>query len=1011
MANESSEDSGGMAIGAANWEQPDGLGWQLWRRAQTTGLLTQPIQRQLARSRAVFLRDLVPLATAIRRRWATGENSRAAWSLGDLPFFLGRFSFPRERSEHLSMPRLTAARRFVNASPVSSDFAIARSPEAAAGTLHTAAGAGDAAHAMVAARQNAGDSDSFQASPVARRVDPAPAQATVATHSGIDSRADSANTARHSLAPPVPMTTVRTIPVSRGTAILFRAIAERHIPLSPSLRRSDVNSLRTESRIRSALMQRMYEGSAPLVTAARGGMRTSEQGSRATAATAQEYRTVRVSRAELPAATPPGGPGEKNTSPSSPAMPIAVVRAVERAPSSAGSGSTPDTAGGETSAQGYDEIPGIVPPGPGAVTDIISRSPATGSPVGMGQEPITVPHPMREEPDTVPPAHGAGATVSRTAGARSGMTHPNPWLPGGAIAGMILRSLWRRPAGGAPLGLPAAKLTSAQIFTRLGSGIARSFGARGILATQSRATLRIATARAQEIGVGGGASSASPTGLVEREIFTEPQPRPVTPPTAKPEPNRESSAATLVASAPAREIVLTAGAAAVAAQNLIGRETFGSQQLRTVEASDDRRPTADARGAGGEKEVQTVRAWPLGGVNDFTAARTMPGFASPMTPLVSRLAAMPLSIAPVLKGGVARTGVPAVFTRISAAPSRKITRAAYRASARADGADFGGESAAGISTVPGGGLEALRTREAPDSTLGLFPSRGFAEAASGDGNATSMHGGTPPAQLQADSFAVVNAHPPSLGIDGGIFRAAADFGAIYVPRAGGNPQGWSTLHQGFMSSAGIPWNRSLIQRAARAPAAPLFIARTADSRAAVGDQPLGVTTPEQPMRSADVFSSGWIPGSAVSAVSEFHSQTAGAVAALLLARHLAMAAPTILRRSDFRISQDWRATAPATGETSYAMPLAALTIGGEERGRTVGQRVNGTAIQTAPQLPVATVPNAVAISEGGTTRSPNSQTDAAKPQVDLDTLVEKTWQKLLRKLTIERERRGYTRWA
>jgi hypothetical protein len=93
------------------------------------------------------------------------------------------------------------------------------------------------------------------------------------------------------------------------------------------------------------------------------------------------------------------------------------------------------------------------------------------------------------------------------------------------------------------------------------------------------------------------------------------------------------------------------------------------------------------------------------------------------------------------------------------------------------------------------------------------------------------------------------------------------------------------------------------------------------------------------------------------------------------------------------------------------MPLAALTIGGEERGRTVGQRVNGTAIQTAPQLPVATVPNAVAISEGGTTRSPNSQTDAAKPQVDLDTLVEKTWQKLLRKLTIERERRGYTRWG
>jgi hypothetical protein len=124
-----------------------------------------------------------------------------------------------------------------------------------------------------------------------------------------------------------------------------------------------------------------------------------------------------------------------------------------------------------------------------------------------------------------------------------------------------------------------------------------------------------------------------------------------------------------------------------------------------------------------------------------------------------------------------------------------------------------------------------------------------------------------------------------------------------------------------------------------------------------------------------------------------------------------MAAPNILRRSDVRISQDWRATAPVTGETSYAMPLAALPIGGDERSGTFGQRVNGTAIQAAPQLPVATVPNAVAISEGGTTRGPNTPTGAAEPQIDLDALVEKTWQKLLRKLTIERERRGYTRWA
>ena len=35
---------------------------------------------------------------------------------------------------------------------------------------------------------------------------------------------------------------------------------------------------------------------------------------------------------------------------------------------------------------------------------------------------------------------------------------------------------------------------------------------------------------------------------------------------------------------------------------------------------------------------------------------------------------------------------------------------------------------------------------------------------------------------------------------------------------------------------------------------------------------------------------------------------------------------------------------------------------------------------------------------------------AAKTQIDLDELVEKAWQKLMRRVTVEQERRGYTRW-
>jgi len=75
MANESSEDRGGRAKHSRNWDQPDGLGWEVWRRARSTALLSQPMQRDLARLRTHVLRDPAPLLTDIRRRWALAEDS------------------------------------------------------------------------------------------------------------------------------------------------------------------------------------------------------------------------------------------------------------------------------------------------------------------------------------------------------------------------------------------------------------------------------------------------------------------------------------------------------------------------------------------------------------------------------------------------------------------------------------------------------------------------------------------------------------------------------------------------------------------------------------------------------------------------------------------------------------------------------------------------------------------------------------------------------------------------
>ena len=93
------------------------------------------------------------------------------------------------------------------------------------------------------------------------------------------------------------------------------------------------------------------------------------------------------------------------------------------------------------------------------------------------------------------------------------------------------------------------------------------------------------------------------------------------------------------------------------------------------------------------------------------------------------------------------------------------------------------------------------------------------------------------------------------------------------------------------------------------------------------------------------------------------------------------------------------------------MPFAALAVMRDERGLAVLHRSNGTSLQTAPRRrhrpQVARCQSKLA-RKLARVESPAA---AAKPQIDLDEMVEKAWQKLMRKLTIERERRGYTRWA
>src|SRR5499426_320284 len=170
MSNGSSENSRDRSH---SWDHPNGLGWQVWRRAQSTGLLTQPIQRDLARFRANALRNPAPLVSDIRRRWRVGENI-SVYRFGlDLPLFLGWVpSYRGTTSHHLSVAGSEAAGRIPDTSRnflphEKSRFSVTAT---LVGSPSLAADTQKPAQAMV--RRSASESEETVVNSVASRAEP-----------------------------------------------------------------------------------------------------------------------------------------------------------------------------------------------------------------------------------------------------------------------------------------------------------------------------------------------------------------------------------------------------------------------------------------------------------------------------------------------------------------------------------------------------------------------------------------------------------------------------------------------------------------------------------------------------------------------------------------------------------------------------------------------------------------------------------------------------------------------
>ena len=166
MSNGSSGSSGDAVNRSRNWDHPNGLGWQVWRRTQSTGLLTQPIQRDLARLRANILNDPAPLASDIRRRWGVGGNTSVDRFGLDLPLFLGHSPFFRgSTSHHLSGLGPETVHRSTDTSRISLAHKMSRLSDETTllGSPRTEADREETAQAMVP--RSAGGSANAEPSP------------------------------------------------------------------------------------------------------------------------------------------------------------------------------------------------------------------------------------------------------------------------------------------------------------------------------------------------------------------------------------------------------------------------------------------------------------------------------------------------------------------------------------------------------------------------------------------------------------------------------------------------------------------------------------------------------------------------------------------------------------------------------------------------------------------------------------------------------------------------------
>jgi hypothetical protein len=171
------------------------------------------------------------------------------------------------------------------------------------------------------------------------------------------------------------------------------------------------------------------------------------------------------------------------------------------------------------------------------------------------------------------------------------------------------------------------------------------------------------------------------------------------------------------------------------------------------------------------------------------------------------------------------------------------------------------------------------------------------------------------------------------------------------------------------------------------------------------ETPRYVVNPDKPILGITATAAGEDPGSVQRAVSSFSGLTGTWPGALV--------SPPFLRRFHGQSERGQQTSAVMLRDAAPDLPLVHPLRPEDQYSLAARQHANGSIMQTSPQPAATTTGSAEMLTSIGNGQGPaiaETQTRSSQAQIDLDELVEKTWQKLMDKLTIEQERRGRMQW-